>query len=51
MLLIYQHLNNWFSSFMSKHEKDIYTIGARILAVACAVLAIVIAYRCTSQLF
>lgn len=51
MLRIYHHLNNWFSSFMSSHEKDIYTTGARMLAVACVVIAIIIAYRCTSQFF
>lgn len=51
MLRLYQHLSNWFSSFMGTHEKDLFTIGARVLAAACVLLAVILAQRCSSQLF
>jgi hypothetical protein len=30
---------------MSKHEKDVFTIGARVLAVICMMVAIWISYQ------
>lgn len=51
MLRIYQRLNNWFSSFMSTHEKGLFTTGAKVMAAVCTIVAMLLAHRCSSQLF
>lgn len=51
MLRLYQRFSEWISSFMSRHEKDIFTTGAKILAVICMMVAVWIALKFSYQLF
>lgn len=51
MLRLYQLICSRMTSFMERHEKDLFTTGARILAVVCIIVAAVFAQRCGSQLF
>lgn len=51
MLRLYQYISEGISSFMKVHEKEVFTIGARLLAAACVVTAVIMAQRCSSQLF
>lgn len=37
--------------FVEKHEKNLFTTGARLLAVTCIIIAAVYAVRLGSQLF
>ena len=51
MLGLYQRFSKWFSSFMSRHEKDIFTTGAKVLAIICMVVAVWLTLKVSYQLF
>ena len=51
MLRLYQQISSCLASFMARHEKDIFTTGARILAALCIIVAVIIAHRLGSQFF
>lgn len=51
MLRIYQYINERLSSLMSRHEKRIFTTGARLLAAVCIIVAVCIVRDCSSQIF
>lgn len=51
MLGLYQRFSEWISSFMSRHEKDIFTTGAKVLAIICMIVAAWLAIKFSYQLF
>lgn len=51
MLRLYLLLSSRLQTFLSRHEKSIYTTGARLLAVVCVIIAIIIAQRLGRKLF
>jgi hypothetical protein len=51
MLRLYQLVSSRLSGFMLRHEKNLFTTGARLMAVTCIVIAAFYALRLGSQLF
>ena len=51
MLGLYQRFSKWISSFMSRHVKDIFTTGAKVLAIICMVVAVWLTLKFSYQLF
>lgn len=50
MLRLYQQISSCLASFMARHEKDIFTTGARVLAVICITVAVLMAFRLGSSI-
>lgn len=51
MFKLYQLISSRLSSLMARREKDIFTTGARILAILCIIVAVVMAQRLGSKIF
>ena len=50
MVRLYQQISSCLASFMARHEKDLFTTGARILAIICIAVAVLMAYRFGSSI-
>ena len=51
MFRLYQLVSSKLASLMERHEKNLFTTGARLLAAICIIVAAIYAYRLGSQLF
>ena len=51
MLKLYQLISSRLSALMERHEKNLFTTGARLLAVICIIVAVFYVIRLGSQLF
>lgn len=51
MFRLYQLVSSRLTSLMERHEKNLFTTGARLLAVVCIIVAVLYALRLGSQLF
>ena len=51
MLRLYLLISTRLQTLLSKHEKAIYTTGARLLAIICVIIAIIIAQKLGSKIF
>lgn len=51
MFRLYQLVSSRLTSLMERHEKNLFTTGARLLAVVCIIVAVLYVLRLGSQLF